>query len=91
MVYTIGIYLIYFMSKALSLKLQENIFEETEKIIKAVKMPRNAYINRALQFYNKMNRKRMLKKQLAKASKLVEDNSLEVLKEFEALNDPIFE
>jgi len=79
------------MSKALSLKLQENIFEETEKMTKAVKMPRNTYINRALEFYNKMNRKRLLKKQLAKSSKLVEASSLEVLKEFEALEDPIFE
>jgi hypothetical protein len=79
------------MSKALSLKLQQNIFEETERITKAVKMPRNAYINQALEFYNKMNHKRLLKKQIAKASKLVETSSLEVLREFEALNDPIFE
>ncbi len=80
-----------FMSKALSLKLQEDIFEEVEKITKLTKMPRNAYINRALDFYNKINRKRLLKRQLAKASKLVETNSLEILKEFEALNDSIFE
>jgi hypothetical protein len=79
------------MSKALSLKLQENIFVETERITKAVKMPRNTYINRALEFYNKLNRKKLLKKQLAKECKLVEASSLEVLKEFEALNDPIFE
>lgn len=79
------------MSKALSLKLQEDIFKETERITKAIKIPRNTYINRALDFYNKMNRKRLLKKQLTKECKLVEASSLEVLKEFEALNDPIFE
>jgi predicted transcriptional regulator len=79
------------MSKALSLKLQDDIFEDVEKIIKAAKIPRNTYINRALDFYNKINRKRMLKKQLAKASKLVQATSLEVLKEFEALEDPIIE
>ena len=79
------------MSKALSLKLQDNIFEEVERITKAAKIPRNTYINRALEFFNRMNRKRLLRKQLAKASKLVENNSLEVLKEFEALEDPIIE
>lgn len=71
------------MSKALSLKLQDNIFRETERMTKAIKIPRNTYINRALEFYNKLNRKRILKKQLAKESKLVEASTLEVLKEFE--------
>ena len=79
------------MSKALSLKLQEDIFEEVEKITKLTKMPRNAYINRALDFYNKLNRKRMLKKQLAKESKLGKDSALEVLHEFEQLDDNLFE
>lgn len=79
------------MSKALSLKLQEDIFEEVERITKVVKMPRNTYINSALKYYNKINRKRILKKQLTKESKLGKDSALEVLHEFEALNDPIFE
>lgn len=79
------------MSKALSLKLQNDVFKETEEIINQIKIPRNTYINLALAFYNKINRKKALRKQLAKASKLVEDSSLEVLKEFEALNDTIFE
>jgi len=39
----------------------------------------------------KLNRKKILKKQLAKESKLAEKSSLEVLREFEALDDPIFE
>ena len=79
------------MSKALSLKLQEDIFQDTEAMRKKVNLPRNTYINKAVDFFNQMNRKRMLKKQLAKESKLVEASSLEVLKEFEALEDPIFE
>lgn len=79
------------MSKALSLKLQEDIFQDTEAMRKKVNLPRNTYINKAVDFFNQMNRKRMLKKQLAKESKLVEASSLEVLKEFEALEDSIFE
>ena len=79
------------MFKALSLKLQEDIFKQVEEIRRTANIPRNTYINLALKFYNQLNRKKMLKKQLAEASKLVEANSLEVLKEFEALDDPIFE
>ena len=77
--------------KALSLKLQDDIFQQTEAITKAEKIPRNRYINNALEFFNKLHRKRLIGKQLAKASKLVRENSMEVLKEFEALEDPIFE
>lgn len=79
------------MSKALSLKLQDNIFAETEMIIKTMKTPRNTYINRALKYFNQLNRKRLLRKQLAKESKLGKDSALEVLHEFEQLNDNIFE
>lgn len=79
------------MFKALSLKLQEGIYQDAEDMRSKVNMPRNTYINKAVDFYNKVNRKRFLKKQLAKESKLVEASSLEVLKEFEALEDPIFE
>jgi len=79
------------MSKALSLKLQEDIFEEVEKITKAAKIPRNTYINRALGFYNKLNRKRILKKQFAKESKLVQDSSMEILHELEQLDDNLFD
>ena len=79
------------MSKALSLKLQDEIYQDAEAMRGKVNMPRNTYINKAVDFYNKVNRKRFLKKQLAKECKLVEASSLEVLREFEALNDPIFE
>ncbi|MFH0820338.1 MAG: hypothetical protein V1908_01045 [Candidatus Peregrinibacteria bacterium] len=76
------------MSKALSLKLQEPIFDNMEQVRE---IPRNTYINKAIEFFNKLNRKRHLKKQLAKASKLTYASSMEVLKEFEALDDPISE
>ncbi len=77
------------MSKALSLKLQEDVFDQMEKVRDSI--PRNSYINQAISWFNRMQRRRGLKKQLAKASKLTYASSMEVLKEFEALNDPIFE
>ncbi len=71
------------MSKALSLKLQEDIFKQMEEVRE---VPRNSYINRAIEFFNKLHRKRSLRKQLAKASKLTYASSMEVLKEFEAID-----
>ncbi len=73
----------------LSFKMKEEIFEETERITRKVHTPRNAYLNHAVTFYNKIMRRALLKKQLAVESKLVRDNSLEVLETFEALEDEI--
>ena len=73
--------------KNLSLKLKENIFEETEKITKRLKMPRNSYINKALEFYNKVSERAILKKKLWYESEIVADESMKVLHEFEAADD----
>ena len=71
------------MSKALSLKLQEDVFEQMEEVRD---VPRNNYINQAISWFNRMQRRRYLKKQLAKASKLTYASSMEILKEFEAID-----
>jgi hypothetical protein len=42
--------------KLLSLKLKDSVFEDVEQVLKKMKIPRNAYINEALEFYNKLNR-----------------------------------
>ena len=73
--------------KALSLKLKENIFEEVEKVLRVIHVPRNAYINDALAFYNKLYKRKLLKEKLTKESEMVRDNSLEILNEFEKLQD----
>lgn len=75
--------------KNLSLKLDDSVFAETEKIIDVIKVPRNRYINEALRFYNAHNQKTILKKSLARESFLVRANSMEVLKEMELLDDEI--
>jgi ribosomal 50S subunit-associated protein YjgA (DUF615 family) len=79
------------MAKSLSLKLNDDIFEEVEDIIHKIKIPRNKYINEALSLYNQLNRKKIIKKQLEFESKLVRENSMEVLEEFEKLEDNILE
>lgn len=73
--------------KNLSLKLDDDIFQETERIVTKVKKNRNRYINEAIDFYNRLHRRRLLAKQLSKESKLVAKDSLEVLAEFEKLTD----
>ncbi|MBX9782252.1 MAG: hypothetical protein K2X48_03060 [Chitinophagaceae bacterium] len=73
--------------KNLSLKLTESVFEETEEVLAKIRKPRNRYINDALSFYNKYQKKVMLKKRLQLESKLVARSSKEILEELEALED----
>lgn len=75
--------------KILSLKLDDTTFEETEKVVAELQLARNRYINEAINFYNQFNKRRFLKKKLAKESKLVATSSSEVLAEFEKLTDEI--
>jgi len=75
------------MSKVLSLKLKDDIFVEIEDIVKKLKIPRNTYINEALSYFNKKNRRTLLQEQLEKESRMVQKNSMEVLEEFEKLEE----
>ncbi|MGR3177942.1 MAG: hypothetical protein ACUZ8E_07785 [Candidatus Anammoxibacter sp.] len=79
------------MSKLLSLKIRDDIFIEVEKITKKTKIPRNAYINQALAFYNDLNKRKGLKEKLQYESKVVRKNSMEILDEFEKFEDEIIE
>jgi len=75
------------MSKNLSLKLQDEIFDETERVLRKVKRPRNAYINEAIHFYNKLVARRLLKNKLLRESDIVAVNSMTVLEEFEKFEE----
>jgi len=77
------------MSKVLSLKLKDPIFRETEEILKHRREPRNAYFNEAINLYNKIWKRKLLKEKLLEESRLVSDESLLVLEEFEALEDEL--
>jgi predicted transcriptional regulator len=69
--------------KNVSLKLDDSIFRETEKILSRIKKPRNRYINEAIAYYNKIQKRSLLEKKLKKESKLVKEDSMNVLSEFE--------
>ncbi|OGX06815.1 MAG: hypothetical protein A3G87_07065 [Omnitrophica bacterium RIFCSPLOWO2_12_FULL_50_11] len=79
------------MSKILSLKLRDDVYEETEVITEKLHVPRNGYINAAIAFYNKLKKRALLKKELARESQMVRDNSMEVLKAFDAFEDELAE
>ncbi len=75
--------------KILSLKLKDEVFSEAEGLLKKIHISRNAYINKALAFYNKVNKRKLLRKQLEKESQMVQGVSLEVLNEMEKLEDSL--
>ena len=72
--------------KNISLKIDDSIFGETERILALMKKPRNRYINEAIKYYNKLQRRLIIEKRLRKESKLVKQDSMEVLKDFERMD-----
>ena len=72
--------------KNVSLKIDDSIFGETEKILIRIKKPRNRYINEAIDYYNKLQRRFLLEKRLKTESDLVKNDSMRVLKEFEEVD-----
>ena len=69
--------------KTVSLKIDDSIFGETEVILSKIKKPRNRYINEAIEYYNKLQNRKILENKLKKESALVQADSLSVLNEFE--------
>jgi len=72
--------------KTVSLKIDDSIFRETEKILSRMKKPRNRYINEAIDYYNQLQKRLIIEKKLKKESLLVKDDSMSVLKEFEEID-----
>ena len=69
--------------KTISLKINDLIFEETEKILSKNKKPINRYINEALEYYNQIQKRMLLEKTLKKESELITVESISILKDFE--------
>jgi metal-responsive CopG/Arc/MetJ family transcriptional regulator len=73
--------------RSISLKLNDPVFQEMEKILMHVEVSRNKYINEAIEHYNALQDRLLLEKQLLEESALVSNDSIAVLHEFEALED----
>lgn len=72
---------------AISLKLDNEILVDAERVVKRRKISRNAYINEAIKAYNALERRRALGEKLRFESGLVAADSLQMLKELEAIAD----
>jgi hypothetical protein len=73
--------------KTLSLKLDDLVYQETEQLLDKIKKPRNRYINEALLYYNRIQRKKIIAKILEAESLMVSEESLKVLSEFENIDE----
>lgn len=71
--------------KTISLKLDDSIFIETEKILSGSNIPRNRYINDAIDYFNKVKKRQILEKKLKFESALVQNDSMHTLQEFEQI------
>lgn len=69
--------------KTVSLKIDDSIFGETEKILSHVSISRNRYINEAIEYYNKIQKRQILEKKLKIESNLVKEDSMNILHDFE--------
>ena len=67
--------------------MDDEVFEETIKILAQTEKNRNRYINDAVEFYNLVQKRRILSVQLQKESSLVRSESLKILAEFEKLEN----
>jgi hypothetical protein len=72
--------------KTVSLKINDSIFGETEKILTRIKIPRNRYINEAIEYYNRLQHRQIIEKRLKIESDLVKKDSISTLKDFERID-----
>ena len=72
--------------KTVSLKIEDSIIVETEKILSRTSISRDRYINDAIEFYNKVQRRQILEERLKAESQLVTEESINILKEFEKID-----
>jgi hypothetical protein len=83
-VFTLAVYLCYM--KTLSLKLEDQIFNDAEGVISKINKNRNRYINEAVDYYNRYNKRKIIASKLVNESKLVQHESMSVLAEFELIS-----
>lgn len=75
------------MTKSISLKINDKELRKVDHSAQTVGVSRNAYINKALRFFNRLYERRLLAKELRRESEQVRQESLAVLREFETFQD----
>ncbi len=72
--------------KTVLLKIDDSIFVETEMNVLGMKISRTRYINEAIAYYNKVQKKLLLENKFKAESNLVRKDSLNVLQDFEKID-----
>ena len=72
--------------KTVSLKMDDSIFGKTEKILSRIRVPRNRYINEAIECYNKVKKRQFLEQILKLESELVKNDSMDILNDLEKMD-----
>lgn len=75
------------MSKLISLKIDEKLLQDAEIMVSKLGISRNKYINDAVLAYTKVQKRAEMEAQIKKEVALIRESSMEVLAEFEALDD----
>ncbi|HMR87007.1 MAG TPA: hypothetical protein PKD51_02575 [Saprospiraceae bacterium] len=75
------------MSKLISLKMDEKLLQDTEIMVSKLGISRNKYINDAVLAYTKAQKRAEMEAQIKREVALIRESSMEVLAEFEALED----
>lgn len=75
------------MSKVISLKIEEKILQDADIMVSKLGISRNKYINEAIEAYSKAKKRAAMEEQIKKEVALIRESSMEVLAEFEALED----
>ncbi|HEY5328177.1 MAG TPA: hypothetical protein VIJ27_14335 [Mucilaginibacter sp.] len=72
--------------KSILLKLDDTLFQETDKQVKAEKISRSSYIKAAIEQYNKWQKRKALEEQIAREVELLKhfDPDKELKDEFES-------
>jgi predicted DNA-binding protein len=73
--------------KTITLRIDDELYNDTENLVSKINKSRNKYISEALEYFNKKHTMLLLEEQLKFESKLVQVESMKVLHEFEALID----
>lgn len=71
--------------KAISLKIDDPIFVETEKILSITKKPRNRYVNEAIAYYNKVQKRKIVEQKLAMEYRMMKAEMMAIPKEADHL------
>lgn len=75
------------MSKLISVKLDEKLLADADHMVSKMGISRNKYINDAVLAYTKAKKRAEMDEQIKKEIPLIWESSMEVLAEFEALED----